>query len=482
MKEFKLFINGEFKASSTNTLMDDINPATGEVFAKVHMASAEDIELAISSATTAQKAWAKTAPRDKEAVLLKAADIFERRLEEVANLLITESGSVFGKSMFEAGLVSDIFRTAAGEARRVSGETFTSNDPGVLSYAIRRPLGVIAGISPFNVPLILSSKKFAMAIAAGNSFVLKPSSNTAAVTLMFGEIFKEAGLPDGVLNIIPCSSSVLGETFQKDKRIKMITFTGSTEVGRTIAQSAAKYFTKVTLELGGKSPMVILKDADVDYAVDTATFGIFLHQGQICMAGSKIIVEEELYDEFCEKFTAKVKGLKVGSPTDHSTIIGPVIEEAQCSFLDSLVEDAVSKGAKVLSGNSHEGCFYQPTVVADVNPNMQVFHDEAFGPVVAIIKATGGLDQIIEIANDTSYGLSSAVITSDIGRALVLSEEIEAGMTHINGPSIMDEAHIPFGGIKDSGMGREGGHFSIEEMTELKWVTIEAMGNRHYPF
>jgi vanillin dehydrogenase len=481
MKEYKLFINGEYVPSSTNTLIDDISPSTGKAFAKIHMASAEDIEAAIDAANKAYKSWSKTAPKEREAILNKAADIFERRSDEIREILATESGSAFGKAMFEMGLVADIIRTAAGEAIRVSGQTHATNHPGMLSYSIRRPLGVVAGISPFNVPMGLASKKFAFAMAAGNTFVLKPSSSTAICGLIFGEIFKEAGLPDGVFNVIPCSSSVLGETFQKDRRVKMITFTGSTEVGRKIAGSAAQNLTKCTVELGGKSPLVILNDADVDFAVDTAAFGVFIHQGQICMAGSKIIVEAGLYDEFCEKFTQKVKNLKVGDPLEPTTIIGPLIEEAQCAFIDGLVEDAISKGAKVLTGYSHEGCFYQPTLLSGVTSDMRIFHEEVFGPVATVLKADD-IDHAILMANDTVYGLSSAVVTKDLANAMRLSEEIEAGMVHINGATIMDEGHIPFGGTKDSGMGREGGHFSIEEMTELKWVTVEASGNRHYPF
>lgn len=481
MKEYKLFINGEYKASSDNNIIDDINPSNGELFAKVHLAGKADIEEAIASAHKAQKEWAATSPRQKEAVLLKAADIFDSKAEEIKEILMKESGSVFAKCMFEIGVVSDILRTAAGEARRVSGYTFTSNDSGVLSYAIRRPLGVIAGISPFNAPMILSSKKFAFALAAGNTFVLKPSSHTPVCGLIFGEIFKEAGLPDGVLNIIPCSSKDLGDTFQTDKRVSMITFTGSTEVGRKVASAAAENFKKCTLELGGKSPVVVLKDADIQYAVDTAAFGIFIHQGQICMAGSRIIVEEEIYDEFCEKMAQKVQGLKVGSPEDPSTIIGPLIESAQCQFIDGLVDDAVSKGANVLAGRESEGTFYKPTVVSNINESMDIFHQEAFGPVAAVIKAKN-IDEIIEISNNSSYGLSSAVITNDLSSALRLTEELETGMVHVNGPSIQDEAHIPFGGVKESGLGREGGHFSIEEMTELKWVTVEGLGNHKYPF
>ncbi len=481
MKEYKLFINGKNVPSSTNTLLDDINPTTGEAFAKIHMASAEDIELAIDSANKAYKSWSKTTPKERETILIKAAEILESKIDEVRELLAIETGSTFGKAMFELGLTSDIIRTAASEAIRVSGETHASNHPGMHSYSVRRPLGVVAAISPFNVPIGLASKKFAFAMAAGNTVVVKPSSATAACAIIFGEIFKEAGLPDGVFNVIPCSSSTLGEKFQEDKRVKLITFTGSTEVGKKIAASAAANLTKFTVELGGKSPLIILKDADIDFAVDTATFGVYTHQGQICMAGSKIIVEEEIYDEFAKKLTQKVKTLKAGDPLDPSNVIGPLIEEAQCGFIDGLIEDAVNKGAKVLTGNTHEGCFYQATLLKDVTADMRIFHEEVFGPVATIIKAKD-IDHAIDMANDTEYGLSSAAVTNNLTYAKRLSEEIESGMVHINGPTIMDEAHIPFGGTKNSGMGREGGHFSIEEMTELKWVTVEAVGNRHYPF
>ena len=479
MKEYKLFINGKYVSSSTNTLIDDINPTTGEAFAKINMASSEDIEAAITAADNAFKTWSKTAPKERETILNKAADIFDSRQEEIRDLLAIETGSTFGKAMFEMGLTSDIIRTAASEAIRVSGETHASNHPGMFSYSVRKPLGVVGAITPFNVPIGLASKKFAFAMAAGNTVVVKPASATAACAIIFGEIFKEAGLPDGVFNVIPCSSSILGEKFQEDKRVKLITFTGSTEVGKKIAGSAAANLTKFTVELGGKSPLVILNDAEIDFAVETASFGVYTHQGQICMAGSKVIVEDGIYDEFAKAFTSKVKTLKSGDPLDPSNRIGPLIEEAQCTFIDGLIEDAVEKGAKVLTGYSHKGCFYEATLLQDVTSEMRIYHEEVFGPVATIIKASD-IDEAIEIANDTEYGLSSAAITNNLAHSKRLSEEIEAGMLHINGPTIMDEAHIPFGGVKDSGMGREGGHFSIEEMTELKWITVEAPGDRHY--
>jgi len=483
MKEWGLFINGSYRNSSDGKSLDSLNPADNSVYAKVQLASKSDVEDAIASAYKAQKLWAKTTPREKEAVLLRAAEIFDRRAPEIREILMKESGSTIAKCNFEVGVVSDIFRVAAGEARRVGGLTFVSNDEGVFSYALRLPVGVIAGISPFNAPMILSAKKFAFAIAAGNAFVLKPSSSTPVCGLIFGEIFKEAGLPDGVLNIIPCSSSVLGDTFASDSRISMITFTGSTGVGTHIAQSAAKYMKKCTFELGGKSAVLILKDADLKTAVDTAFFGTFMHQGQICMAGTRLIVANEIYDEFCAKFVAKVQSglLTPGDPSKETTIIGPLIEGKQCGFIDGLVEDARAKGARILSGGKSSGNFYEATVIADVTTDMQIFATEAFGPVVSIIRAKD-LDEAIELANATDYGLSGTVITNDIESYLRCAQELETGMLHVNGPTLQDEAHIPFGGVKMSGLGREGGHFSIEEMTELKWITVEGMGNHKYPF
>lgn len=481
MKEYKLFIDGEYVTSGNNLIIESKNPYDNSVFAKVHLATEDDLEKAIATAYRAQKIWAKTTPRDKEAVLLKAADIFERRSDEIREILISESGSTIAKCNFEIGTVIDIFRVAAGEARRIHEKTFISNDSGVFSYAIRQPLGVIAGITPFNAPVVLSAKKFAFAISAGNSFVLKPSSITPVSCLIFGEIFKDAGLPNGVLNIVPCNSDVLGDIFQKDKRIRMITFTGSTFTGVHIAQTAAKYMKKCTFELGGKSSVIILDDADVNFAVDTAFFGIFMHQGQICMAGSRLLVQEKIYDEFCEKFTKKVSTLKVGNPRDPQTIIGPLIENKQCAFIDTLVNDAKAKGARILTGGKHSGNCYEPTTIVDVDPKMNIFVTEAFGPVIAISKFKT-LEEGIELANTSNYGLSGAVITNNIGNYLRCIEEVETGMIHVNGPTIQDAADIPFGGVKMSGLGREGGHYSIEEMTELKWVTVEGMGNHKYPF
>jgi len=480
MKEYQLFIGGTWTPAASGHIDDDLNPATGEVYARVHQGRGDDVRRAIDAAAAAAPAWAATAPGAREGVLLRAADELAARREEIAEVLIDEAGATFGKAMFETGFVVDLLRSAAGECRRICGETIPSDSPGLWSLTVRRPLGVIAGISPFNFPLLLSVKKLAFALAAGNSFVLKPAEETAVVGLKIAELFHAAGLPAGVLNVVPGPGRQTGEALLADPRVRMITFTGSTAVGRELAVAAARQMKKITLEMGGKSPLLVLADADADYAVNAACFGIFLHQGQVCMANSRIIVEAPLFETFCERFTAKVATLKVGNPREHDTVIGPLIRASQCELIDGHVQDAVAKGARLLAGGTASGNFYRPTVLAGVTPAMRVYSEESFGPVVSIFSAADE-DEALRIANDTAYGLSSAVITRDIDRALALSLQLEAGMVHVNDSTAYDEPNVPFGGVKNSGMGREGGHYSIEEMTELKWITIQT-GKRHFPF
>lgn len=480
MKEYKLFIDGDWVKSSSETLLDDINPATGEIYARVHQADAVDIERAIAAAYRARETWGNTLAKEREAILLRAADILEKSIPEIAEVLMDEAGSVYGKAMFEASFVVNALRSIAGECRRITGETIPSDSPGVFSMSVRRPLGVIAGIAPFNFPFLLAIKKIALAIASGNTFILKPATYTPVTGLKIAEIFEAAGLPKGVLNVVPVQGAVLGNTFVTDPRIRMITFTGSTEVGKQLAAEAGKHLKRITLELGGKSPLIVLKDADLDYAVKAAAFGIFLHQGQVCMANSRIIVEAPVFDSFCEKLVAKVGCFQVGNPHDPHSIIGPLIDQKQCAVLDRHVADAIGKGAKLLIGGKSDGAFYQPTILGGVTPDMIIFREESFGPAVSVIRAADS-EEALKFANDSCYGLSAGLITNDLQKAFDLSQRLESGMVHINNCSVMDEAHVPFGGIKDSGFGREGGHYSMDEMTELKWITVQ-LGQRQFPF
>ncbi len=478
--EYLLYINGEWSRASSGGFLDDFDPSTGELFARVAQGTREDALRAVTCAYAAKDAWANVMVSERAALLLRAADIIASKVEELRDVIIAESGSTFGKAMFEVMYCIDLLRSAAGDARHIFGDTLPMSMPGQIGMTIRQPLGVIAGIAPFNAPFLLAMKKVALALAAGNCFVLKPSDETPVTGIKIAEIFAAAGLPPGVLNVVPGPASEVGDVLISDPRVRMLTFTGSTKVGKYLAVEAAKTLKKITLELGGKNPLIVLRDANIDYAVRAACFGIFFHQGQVCMANSRLIVEAPIFDEFCAKLAARTKTYKVGDPRDPNTVIGPLIRPTQCAFIDQHVKDAVDKGAKVLAGGTHTGNFYQPTIVAGVTKDMRIYSEESFGPITSVIKVDSA-EAALEVANDTSYGLSSGVITNDLQKAFDLALRLEAGMVHINDTTVADEPHVAFGGIKNSGVGREGGRYSMEEMTEMKWITVQ-LGQRQFPF
>jgi vanillin dehydrogenase len=478
--QYDLYIDGQWAAAAEGTAADDFNPATGALYARVAQAGRDDALRAVEAAHRSRQSWAKMLVADRAAILLRAADVLATKVDDIRDVLIEESGSTFGKSMFEVTYCIDLLRSAAGHARHIFGETLPHSMNGQVGMTVRQPLGVIGGIAPFNAPFLLAMKKVALALAAGNCFVLKPSEETPVTGLKIAEIFHEARLPPGVLNVVPGPAKDVGDVLLTDPRVRMITFTGSTRVGKLIAVEAARNLKKLTLEMGGKNPLVVLRDADVDYAVRAGCFGIYFHQGQVCMANSRIIVEAPVYEEFCEKFATRASTYKVGDPRDPNTVIGPLIRRSQCAFIDEHVQDALDQGARVLTGGTHEDNFYQPTVIAGVTPAMRIYSEESFGPITAIIKAESA-EEALRIANDTSYGLAAGVITNDLQKAMDLALRLETGMVHINDTTVSDEPHVPFGGIKNSGFGREGGVYSMEEMTELKWITIQ-LGQRQFPF
>src|ERR1700678_3121437 len=480
VKTYSLYIDGKWSGAADGAVADDFNPATGALFARVAQAGRADALRAVEAAYKAREAWGRMIVSERAAILLRAADILATRVDEYREVLIDESGSTFGKSMFEVFYCIDLLRSAAGDARHIFGETLPHSMNGQVGMTIRQPLGVIGGIAPFNAPFLLAMKKVALALAAGNCFVLKPSEETPVTGLKIAEIFQEAKLPPGVLNVVPGPASEVADVLLTDPRVRMITFTGSTRVGKLIAVEAAKQLKRCTLEMGGKNPLIVLRDADLDYAARAACFGIFFHQGQVCMANSRLIVEAPVFDTFCEKFVARARSYKVGDPSDPATVIGPLIRKSQCNVIDGHVQDAVAKGARLLMGGKHEGNFYQPTALAGVTKEMRIYAEESFGPVTSIIRV-GDAEEALSVANDTSYGLASGVITNDLQKAMDLALRLEAGMVHINETTVSDEPHVPFGGTKNSGFGREGGRYSMEEMTELKWITIQ-MGQRQFPF
>ena len=476
----RLFIDGEWVVSSTGEIIDVENPATGEIFAIAQQASDDDVHRALDAADRAFRTWSKTIPSEREQILMRAAQIFEARADDVFDILCREAGSTFIKANFELGYTVEMLQGAAGECRRIFGQTMPSETPGLLSFSFRRPLGIVATIGPFNFPMLIAMKKIAFALAAGNTVIFKPADETPISGLFLAEVLEEAGVPPGVVNVVPGSASAIGEIVTSDPRVKYLAFTGSTRVGRLLATLAARHLKKFTLELGGKNPLLVFEDADLEYAVNTAAFGVFTHQGQICMASSRVLVHRNLYEDFVAGLVRKAKSLKIGNPRDKNNVIGPLIRRSQVDVMHDFIDEAVDKGACKLTGGESDGNFFHPTILTDVTPDMTIYDEECFGPVTLVIPFDDD-EEAIRLANETSYGLSAAVLTNDLKRAHRMVQEIDAGMVHINGPTIMDEPVVPFGGTKMSGIGREGGQHSMEEMTELKWMTIR-QEDLVYPF
>jgi acyl-CoA reductase-like NAD-dependent aldehyde dehydrogenase len=478
-----LHIGGEWTDASDGQTFEDRDPFTSDVVATVPAGTREDAKRAIQAAAQAFPAWSQSPPAERQRVFLKAADILESRTDEIASWLTRETGSTFGFAMFQLQFVTRLFRQAAALGYQPMGEIIPS-DTGAFAMGIRRPVGVVGAIAPWNAALILSARSFASPIALGNTVVLKPSELSPYVGgLLWGEVFTEAGLPEGVLNIVthsPGEAGPIGEEFAENPTVRVIDFTGSTETGRRIAEAAGRNLKRVVLELGGSNPLIVLADADLDSAVDASAFGAFLHQGQICMSARRIIVEQPIADAFVERLVEKTKGLKSGDPKEQDTIIGPLITDEAVAKVKGRVDDAVAKGARVLAGGEAEGPVYQATLLADVPEDSEFARVETFGPV-ASIEVVGSADEAVQRANDTSYGLSAGIITSDPDRGLALAQQIESGIVHVNDQTVADEPQMPFGGVKESGFGRFGGTAAINEFTELHWVTVRS-GTHPFPF
>lgn len=470
MKEYKLFVNGQWVDAKSKETFEDLNPYTGKLYAKIAKAGEEDVDAVMAAAFDARAVWANTPAPDRFEVLAKAAQLMREQRQDFVDILIDEGGGTIGKAEFEVGNTINVLQYAAEDCKRIYGEVF-HNYPGKVSMSSRQPKGTIVAIAPWNFPMVLSMYKIAYGLATGNTVVFKPASETPVAGLRYAGLFKEAGVPDGAFNVITGPGSVIGDALITDPRCSFVTITGETETGRHIATQCAQNLKEYTLELGGKNPLIILKDADLDYAVQTAAFHAFLHQGEICMSVDKVIVEEEIADVFTEKLVNFVTNLQAGDPRDPKTFIGPVISDKQVKDIDAHVKDAVEKGAKLLCGGTYKDRIYQATILTDVTPEMRIYNEETFGPVTSIYTAKDEKDAV-RIANDIRYGLSSGVVTNDMERAIWVAEHIEAGMVHINDGAVDANEAVPFGGVKGSGIGREGGQYSIEAFTDTKWITV----------
>ncbi|MDV3457082.1 aldehyde dehydrogenase [Sphingomonas sp. HF-S4] len=459
-----------------------LNPVTGEAATTSKAFSTADADAAVESAAAAFAVWSALGPNARRAGLTKAATALEARADQFVEAMMHEIGATEGWARFNLMLAAGMVREAAALTTQIGGEVIPSDKPGCIAMALREPVGVMLGIAPWNAPIILGVRAVAVPLACGNTVVLKASEQCPRTHSLIAEAFAEAGLPEGAVSIVTNAPEDAGEivgALIDNPHIRRINFTGSTAVGRIIAKRAAEHLKPVLLELGGKAPLIVLDDADLDEAVKAAAFGAFMNQGQICMSTERIIVVDSVADAFAEKFTAKVSAMPVGDPREGKTPLGAVVDQKTVDHVQSLIDDAVANGADKLVGGASNGVLMPAHIVDKVTPEMKLFRDESFGPVVGIIRARDEA-HAIALANDTEYGLSAAVFTRDTARGLRVARQIKSGICHVNGPTVHDEAQMPFGGTKSSGYGRFGGKAGIDAFTELRWITIETQPG-HYP-
>ena len=469
------------KSGRTFTRLGAISEA---VVTTAAAATVEDAQEAATAAAKAFTTWSRTGPTERRRVLLKAADILESKVEAFKSAMALEIGAPEAWAMFNVFASAALFREAAGITTQIQGETIPTDKPGALSMTLRQPVGVILSIVPWNGPVILAARAIAYPIACGNTVVFKASECSPKTHALIAEALYEAGLPAGVLNFLtnaPEDAADVIDALIAHPAVRRINFTGSTRVGRIIAQKAATQLKPCLLELGGKAPFVVLDDADLDGAVNAAIFGSFLYQGQICMSTERFVVDNKVADAFVAKFAARAAALPVGDPANGAAcVVGPVITKASGGRINGLLDDALAKGGKIVAGGKADGAVMPATIVDHVIADMEIYDEETFGPVTTVVRVDG-VEEAVRVANDTLYGLSAAVFGRDVTRALDVASRIDSGSVHINGATVQNEPQAPYGGMKASGYGRFDGRAVIDQFTELKWVTIEPAG-QPYPF
>ena len=482
VEQQQLLIGGSWVGAGSGDTFEREDPWTGEVASRGAAASRDDARAAADAAAAAFPEWAATPPSARRELLQKAAALMMERAPEIAGIITAETGGTFGFGMFNCSLAAGMLGEAAAQTTAVTGEVIPSDVPGLTAMAIRQSAGVVLGIAPWNAPIILGTRAVAAPLAYGNTVVLKASEMCPRTHGEIARVLADAGLPDGVVNFVTHTREAAGDIVDEliaHPAVRRINFTGSTRVGRLVAENAGRHLKRVLLELGGKAPMIVLADADLDEAVAAAKFGAFMHQGQICMSTERIVADRSVAGDMASRLGEKAAALNVGDPRDHATEIGPLVTAESLERVAGLVDDARSHGAEVVVGGEADGACYKPTVLAGVTSEMRIYHEESFGPVVGVVQVDGP-DEAVRVANDTEYGLAAAVFGEDVPTALDLARQIESGICHVNGSTLHDEPQMPFGGVKASGFGRFGGKAAIDEFTELRWITVQH-GSRHYP-
>ncbi|CAJ0702295.1 Vanillin dehydrogenase [Ralstonia edaphis] len=482
-QNISMLINGERVQAANGAVFERRNPLDGTVATRAPAATVDDARRAVDAAAAAFPAWAAMGPTERRALLMRAAQALEAKGEAFAAAMAAETGASALWAGFNVHLAASGLQEAAAMVTQIAGEIIPSDVPGSLAMGVRQPAGVVLGIAPWNAPVILAVRAIALPLACGNTVVLKGSEVSPATHGLIIEALQEAGLPNGVVNFVtnaPADAGAVVEAMIAHPAVRRVNFTGSTRVGRIIAQTCATYLKPAVLELGGKAPLLVLADADIDAAVDGAAFGAFANSGQICMSTERIIVDESIADAFVAKLAAKAAALPLGDPRKGPAVLGSVVDMSTVERCNHLIDDALAKGAKLLCGGKATSTLMPATLLDHVTPDMLIYAEESFGPVKGIVRVSGD-DAAVVCANDNAYGLSSAVFSRDVARAMNVARRIESGICHINGPTVHDEAQMPFGGVKASGFGRFGGRAGVAEFTELRWMTVQTTP-RHYPF
>jgi acyl-CoA reductase-like NAD-dependent aldehyde dehydrogenase/ABC-type branched-subunit amino acid transport system ATPase component len=484
VSELSMLINGLAVSAEKGATFERRNPLDGSVATRAPAASTGDAVAAVDAAAEAFKTWKLTGPSERRALLLKAADALEVLTPKFVEAVPAETGATGLWAGFNVMLAAGMIREAAALTTQIGGELIPSDVPGSLAMGVRQPAGVVLGIAPWNAPIILGVRAIATPLACGNTVILKGSENCPHTHQLIVQAFQDAGFPAGVVNYItnaPADAGAVVEAMVAHPAVRRVNFTGSTRVGKLLALTCAKYLKPSVLELGGKAPMVVLDDADLEAAVNGAAFGAFANSGQICMSTERFIVDRKIADDFVAMFAKKAKGLPLGDPRKpEPVVLGSVIGMGTVEHCNALIDDALAKGAKLVCGGKADSTLMPATLLDHVTPKMRIYSEETFGPVKCIVRVDG-VEAAIDCANDNEYGLSASVFGRDTARALTVAQRIESGICHVNGPTVHDEAQMPFGGVKGSGWGRFGGRAGIAEFTELRWITVQT-GERHYPF